>query len=379
MDEVRTPLLITRMSLSTRSAIGVQTNLLVDQLPEWRHAFWWAMESKSLSNRSLRMESLPFSRLAILKRDTAAARLLSPLSWWKGDQPKAKLLKHLRRFMGPDPGMIYAAPLDLYDARRMQAMLEALGLPYVLHLWDLLDANQRDAPPMRWLIEHACHVFCITQEIADAVSTGPGSTTLLRCHRRPSKAQATPPSGKDPLRIVMIGDCGSYASGMDLLNAGAKLARARRLDTQFVYIGREKATVSWRGRLEQPLEVSGFLESDDDRDRALASGHAAFLPGPYEDPETDPRSRFSIPSRVLDFMAIGLPIIGSVHPCSATAKYMNNLNVSRFAQARSGEDVANALLALADPATWAAASAASLVGYAESNADTSGFRQWMLS
>lgn len=372
-----TPLLLTRMSLSSRSAIGVQTKLLAEQLPEWHHVFWWAMEAKSLSNRSLRMESLLFSRLAVLKRDTAAARLLAPFSWWNGDKPKPKLLKRLGRFITQNTDMIYAAPLDLYDARRMQALLEAIGIPFVLHLWDLLDEGQRDAEPMRWLIDRAQHIFCITQEIAEIISPDGARTSLLRCHRPPSVAQAAAPARKGPLRIVMIGDCASYASGMDLLNEGAQLARARGLETQMVYIGREKATLSWRGRLEQSLEVSGFLKSDEDRDRALAAAHVAFVPGPQAAPESDPRSRFSIPSRVLDFMATGLPIMGTVHPRSATARYLEELGTDRFLSMESAEAIASALLALAGQPAWEECASESQEGFRRNQQETSLFVPWM--
>lgn len=335
------------------------------------------MEAGSLSDRSLRLESFPFSRLAVLKRDTTAAQLLAPFSWWAGDQPRPRLLKQLRRFIGPDPGMIYAAPLDLYDARRMQALLQALGLPFVLHLWDLLDVNQQDAPSMRWLIEHARHIFCISQEIAEAVSGDRASTSLLRCHRPPSREQAQAPDGSGPMRIVMIGDCGSYASGMSLLNEGVKLAKTRGIEVQLVYIGREKATLGWRDQLEQPLEISGFLESDDDRDRALAANHIAFLPGPQAAPESDPRSRFSIPSRVLDFMATGLPILGTVHPDSATAHYIQELGAECFIPTDTAEAFAEALSALASRPVWEQAAAASLEGFERNFHEKDLFLPWM--
>ena len=377
MSSTAPPVFITRFSLSSRTAIGVQTKLLLEPLKDWRHLFWSASEFAEITPHSLRMESLPFSRMGILKRKTVPARLLQGLSWWKDDQLKPQLRRRLHAFLGQKIGMIYAAPLDLHDARRMKAVLEEIGRPFVLHLWDLLDQGQLDASEMKWLIANAQHVFSITQEIADAISLDRERKSLLRCTRLPSQAIAAPPVPGVPLRIVMIGDCGSYASGMNTLDQGVQLARQRGLRTQLVYIGRERGTLGWRQRLHQPLEVSGFLESDNDRDTALAGNQIAFLPGPQADPQVDPRSRFSIPSRSLDFMATGLPILGTVHPQSATAHYLKSLGTGTYLSMASSEDLASALLALSDSRTWESASRESLTGFRRNREEKNSFVSWM--
>ena len=62
MSSTAPPVFITRFSLSSRTAIGVQTKLLLEPLKDWRHLFWSASEFAEITPHSLRMESLPFSR-----------------------------------------------------------------------------------------------------------------------------------------------------------------------------------------------------------------------------------------------------------------------------------------------------------------------------
>ena len=86
---------------------------------------------------------------------------------------------------------------------------------------------------------------------------------------------------------------------------------------------------------------------------------SAFLPGPKLDPGSDLRSRYSIPSRILDYMAVDLPIVGVVHEASATGGFVRKLGLHPAATCSGPEEVADWLLRLSRPEHWAEQSARS--------------------
>jgi hypothetical protein len=321
------PLFITTQSLSPKTPTGVQTKLLLDDIPMWKHLFWDGSEFKSLDERSARIESALFCRFSIFKRDPQSlpARILAGagLSWWKGNELKPSLVRWLRTKIKEDVSVVYIAPCSIRDSERMKAILTALEKPFVLHLWDLLDSNQTDSPSFRWCIQRAAHVFCLTQEMIDHIAPLRADATILRFTRRPSLHIATAPSG-GPLRIALIGNCRPYLEGLSILNEAMKIVKQRNHEVSLLYIGSEKRLNAWRQRFDDTVSVSGFVESDEERDLLLSQCHVGFLPGPLAPPAVNTLSKFSIPSRILDFMATGLPFTGTVHPESATSTYMEN-------------------------------------------------------
>ena len=82
------------------------------------------------------------------------------------------------------------------------------------------------------------------------------------------------------------------------------------------------------------------------------------------DPRFDLRSRYSIPSRVLDYMALGLPVVGTVHKASATGGFVRKLGLENAATCVGPEEIANWLMRLAHPDKWAEQSARSRDAFA---------------
>lgn len=347
------PLFITPQSLSPKSAIGVQTKLMLDDFPEWKHIYWNGSEFRSLDPRSARVESALFCRIGILKRDPPSllARMLAGLSWWEGNQPKPALTKRLRETIWHDVSAVYVAPCSTTDCVRMKALLIALDRPFVVHLWDILDEKQADSESFRWLIKRASHVFCLTQSMIDQIAPMRSDASILLFIRRPSLHKAAAP-GTEPLRIAMIGYCQPYVDGISVLNEALKIVKEQGRRFTLIYIGSRKRMQSWEARLDDKIEVSGFIESDNERDRMLSQCHVGFMPGPLASPSTNPRSRFSIPSRIMDYMATGLPIAGPIHPESATATFMNTHGLSDCLGVNSPELLAGRLLEFMDPPTW---------------------------
>jgi hypothetical protein len=358
------PLFITAQSLSPRTPNGVQTRNFLESFPEWKHLFWDAADFKVHDSRSTRIESLLFSRFSIFKRDPppGVARALAGFSRWQGNAPKPALRRWLHTVVKNDVSAVFVSICSIIDAERMQAILTELELPFVVHMWDMLDGDHMESPAFRWLIERAAHVFCLTQEMVDHLSPTRPDATILRFTRRPSKYVATAPSG-GPLRIGLIGNCCPYLDGLSVLNETLRILKRRHYPFSVVYVGSKKRQKEWGDRLEDDVEVSGFVESDDERDSLLSRCHVGFLPGPLAPPATNALSKFSIPSRILDFMATGLPITGTVHPQSATATYLGTQGLDSCLGVNTPELLAERLIELSDPSWWRGYAVLSLQGF----------------
>jgi hypothetical protein len=372
------PLFVTAQSLSPRTPNGVQTRNFLESFPEWKHLFWDAADFKNHDSRSTRIESLLFSRYSIFKRDPApgVARALAGFSRWQKNTPKPALRRWLHTAVKNDVSAVFVSICSINDAERMQAILMELERPFVVHLWDLLDGDHMRSPSFRWLIESAAHVFCLTQEMVDHLSPTRPDATILRFTRPPSKYVATEPSG-GPLRIGLIGNCRPYLDGLSVLNEALRILKLRNQPFSVVYVGSKKRLKEWGERLEGEVEVSGFVESGDERDLLLSRCHVGFLPGPLAPPATNALSKFSIPSRVLDFMATGLPITGTVHPQSATATYLETHGLGSSLGANTAELLAERLIELSDSSAWRGYAERSLQGFESAQRESRTLEFWL--
>jgi hypothetical protein len=162
------PLFVTRFGLSDRTAIGVQTKLLLDHFPDFLHMYWNEGLLDPHYSNSLCLERWPFARISALKEETPIALRLEKMrvSRWKGATPSRSLSSNFRKWR-PQISKTYFAPIDASDARRMKEMARLLDVPFVVHLWDFLD--NADHEPTHWLIRNAEHVFCLNEAILDNV------------------------------------------------------------------------------------------------------------------------------------------------------------------------------------------------------------------
>ena len=357
---MKVPLFLTRYSLSTKNAIGVQTNYFLEPHREWLHFYWRSKEFFSREPRSVRLENLIFSRVSFFHQINDHVQRLQRLGagWWKDDQLRPGYARMLFERYQPRVSTIYAAPLESRDAKRIRQIIEIFGVPFVLHLWDFLDARIDDNEDLRWLIQRAAKIFCLSQPMLDEITpVRPDADRLVFC-RKPSRTVAGP-GGDQTLRIVMIGDIYSYRHGLDLLDQAVQRLILRGAKITVCYLGREKSFRSLASSLTERLEPLGFVQGDENRDRELSKCHIGFLPGPYTDPNVDMRSRYSIPSRILDFLATGLPIVGTIQPKSATGIFCEKLGIQEHCFCRSAADVENSLIELLDQSNWLSAAAKS--------------------
>jgi glycosyltransferase involved in cell wall biosynthesis len=240
-------------------------------------------------------------------------------------------------------------------AARALSILGVLGKPYVVHVMDIYDdagLSAQRTPAFGRLLEGASSIVALSEPIADEVrkfSVRP-IEVIPPTHDR-TELTASERAGK-PLRIVMIGK--PYPSGTQLLADAWKEIRSRHPGVTVSYAGQHASVLP--KELRSDLRDYGLLTVDGDIERMLAENHIAYLPGPSDN---DYFTRFSIPSRVSDFLMSGLPIVANIGAGSASEKFLEPLIPRSVEVVNSPREVVNAIDRFANNAEdWKTASTA---------------------
>lgn len=354
----RVPLFINRFSLSPRTAIGVQTLRLMGPHKDWLHFHWWSSSLTQVDPRSVLFENAILSRYSFL-HNPSLLRVCERLgiSLWKGSDLQTPLVERVATEYRSRVSSTYVAPLNESDAQRCLQLVNLVGAPFVLHLWDVLQGDvSRGA--LRELVKRAESVFCVSQPLLADVSLMRRDAELL-CFSRDESLVRARARERGPLKVVMHGNISSYAEGLDDLDQAIDLLERKGLEVKVSFLGSPRILRQARTSLKRRVRVGGFRPTQQDLDLELSRAHVAFLPGPKLDPGMDLRSRYSIPSRILDYMAVQLPIVGSAHKASATGGFVRELGLSGGATCSGPEELADWLGRLARPMHWTEQSARS--------------------
>ena len=354
----RVPLFINRYSLSPRTAIGVQTLRLLGPHQDWLHFHWWSSSFQRPDPRSVLFENTVLSRFSVLHRPKASRFFETlGLSSWTGSDLRPTFAKRLAADYRGRVSSAYVAPLGEIDAARCLELTNLVGVPFVLHLWDVLEGDVATGA-LRQLVDRAERVFCVSQPLLDDVLKIRGDADLLSFSRDPSQATAKPRE-QGPIKVVMHGNVCSYAEGLNDLDKAIDLLERVGVQVEVSFLGSPKILRLADTTIKKRVKVRGFMPTQRELDHELSSAHVGFLPGPKLDPGFDLRSRYSIPSRILDYMAVDLPIVGVVHEASATGGFVRKLGLQPAATCSGPEEVADWLLRLSRPDLWAEQSARS--------------------
>jgi glycosyltransferase involved in cell wall biosynthesis len=361
----RVPLFINRFSLSPRTAIGVQTHRLLQVHTDWLHFHWWTNSLKQLDQRSVLLENRVQSRFSFLHgaRFSRIAESLG-VSWWGGDNRlRPWAARRIKDQYRDRVSSVYLAPLSEWDAKRCLSLTNLAGAPFVVHLWDVLSGDITKGA-LRELIDRAERVYCVSSALLKDVSWLRSDAELL-CFSRDASGAKAAPREEGPLVVAMHGNITSYAEGLEDLDQAIELVEAQGLQVEVQYLGSPKILQQTQTPLKKRMKGLGFFPTEKDLDRALSRTHVGFLPGPKLDPRGDLRSRYSIPSRVQDYLAVGLPVIGTVHAASATGEFLRGLGLEASTACSRPQQIAEWLLRLAQPAVWTRESCRSRAAFAQ--------------
>jgi len=280
------------------------------------------------------------------------------LNWWSRDQLNlAKLNRKLRTFRSR-PRRAWVICMHEWDASRACALWEGVGKPpFVLHVMDIFHdrLSEGETPKFRRLIREARHVLCISANIAAEMRNNGAKSVSLLPFCSGFSVDGRQPLGA-PLRMVITGTLwgGVYADNP----AFRLLAEAwPAIKHQFPGVELHYSGLSGKqlpDKLRGEIQDHGLLSHSAYED-LLRRCHLAYLPVSH--PSTTV-GRFSLPSRLADYLACGLPIIACTDKGTAIASFLGSLPEGCSANVANATELCNAVARFAgEPLRWKEASA----------------------
>ena len=344
-------LFITSMPASHTNAIGIQTLHYADALAaEWHHCYWdYGMGMSEVQNSYCLNSAIPrlwpfAAGRGFLFRQVERFRI----GWWRGDR-LIQSRKHRLRALFKETGFAHVAPLGNAEATRCREILEVLDCPFVMHLWDLLDSPLN--ADYAWLLLRAEHVFCLSETMIRDIGAVAKCEASILAFVRPQSRYLAEYSGSDTVVIGLVGFLTSYQDGLHLLSTAVERLRKSGVKVRIRYIGLPGQLRYIPEHLIGLTEYLGFAD-DDQRDKALAGCSFGYLPGPLLPPEQDLRSRYSIPSRSADYMAVGLPVVAAANAFSATSRFLAPIRNHGFFQVSEPSDFCVITERLREESMW---------------------------
>jgi glycosyltransferase involved in cell wall biosynthesis len=280
------------------------------------------------------------------------------LNWWRRDQLNlAKLNRKLGTFKSR-PRRAWVICMHEWDASRAYALWEGVGKPpFVLDVRDIFHdrLSEEETPKFRRLIREARHVLCVSANIAAEIrNNGAKSVGFLPFCSGFSVDGQRP--FEPPLRIILSGILWRhiYAENpaLKLLADSLPAIKHQFPGVELHYSGHNSKRLP--DRLRGEIRDHGYLSHSAYED-LLRRCHVAYLPVSH--PSTTV-GRFSLPSRLADYLACGLPIIACTDKGTAIASFLQSLPEGCSANVANTTELCNAVARFAgDPLRWKGASA----------------------
>jgi hypothetical protein len=338
--------------------------LLKDAHRPFVHVMWDAIEGGTdSSGATLVADDLaPWLFLPFRRPATLAAGLCRRLGWrwWDGARLDRRTMQRALERLPSRPKTAWVVCMMESDAEKIVPLWEALGEPpFVLHVMDVFHHgfSEEKTPRFVDLIRQARHVICISEEIAREVrQVGARSVSLVRCASGFSTASRRTGFAR-PLRVVLSGAlwniCYHRNAAVEHLAAAWPSIKARWSDAELHYTGSSGG--DFPTSLRGDLRDHGLLDADD-YEQLLNTCDLAYLPVSHPG---DSFARFSLPSRLADYLACGLPVLAATEEGTAVHSFLQSLPPGCATNVQSAEEVVNAISGLvAEPEKWKQASLA---------------------
>jgi hypothetical protein len=275
------------------------------------------------------------------------------LSWWPGGVVNARRFRRLVQSLKHRPQAAYVVVSGEDDARRALSLLDLFGIAPVPHVWDL-DRDELEPstmPALGELLRRAPRVLALNESIAEQLRRfGSFSVDVV-----PFVSGHSAGSGwREPV-LVLSGSLGPrpHNGHLPIVAEALRQLRADCPAVRAVYFGAHSHRIPHELRSE--IEDLGLI-SDDACGDVLARARLACLVTPDGNSCWD---RHSIPSRIADYLACGLPILAMITRGNATHDLLSDpalRNAVRFTET-ADELVDAARVWLAEEPAWARASA----------------------
>ena len=283
-------------------------------------------------------------------------RRLSGMTWWHGNQINAPWLRHLLRSQGLTFDVVYVVIARESDAQRALSIVRQIGAPYVLHMMDILETDglkPERMPAIGELLKGASQLISllpsITREMRQFVRT---PVREISIGQKITAWTAREFEDDRAVRLVMVGR--PYRGGCELLANAWEAAKLSERKMELVYYGTQHNDMP--AKLRNICRDGGYISNGEAYRKILAEAHLAFLSGPNAN---DMHGKWSFPSRTVDYLMAGLPVLACVSAGSATEDVLKPISPQAVAFTRSESDIIEAINRFtADQEAWVTASRA---------------------
>jgi colanic acid biosynthesis glycosyl transferase WcaI len=339
--------------------------------PRWGTRRWPYRERRG----EVRLLRLPL----LVGRETAKQRLFQEISIVSSYLAATPILGPplLRK---PDVLLVVSPPFPALLAAVINGRLR--GLPWVYWMHDLLpdgavstglvDEDSAIMRGSRWL-ERTAYAECesvavLSQAFADSVlakGVAPEKVDLIYDPAtRPFPDLSSDELGSakgDEVRILSMGNIGLTQGLTPLVAAWERSPEIAKRGVKLVITGNGVAADQARAEIGSDRVEFRGLVSDEQLERELRSATLALVSQSYTGAE------FNLPSKLMNFMAYGLPIVAAVHPDGETARLVQKAEAGWVADSSDPDRFPRTVISALDDAEDLRRKATSARSYAEEN------------
>jgi hypothetical protein len=300
----------------------------------------------------------PFRRLAKFLRQIKG--LVVP-PWWRKAGLNSEKLARTLSCIPLRPHQAYVTCFNEAEAVKASALWEAVGRPpFVLHLFDLMDSEitMERTPCLALLVRAADTVLCLNSLIEkEAQRGGAVRTQLFPLVSDVGISQRTAP--EMPLKILMSGALYSGVIGenraLTLIAKAWPEIKKMSPGAELHYSGMSCRELP--AALRREVHDHGFLDTAAYQ-RLLRSCHVAYVPVPHSNHTA---LRFSMPSRIPDYLIQGLPVIACTDENTAIEDFFKSTPPSCTRLVGTADEFIFGVRDFAgDPSRWEKASRAAI-------------------
>jgi colanic acid biosynthesis glycosyl transferase WcaI len=170
------------------------------------------------------------------------------------------------------------------------------------------------------------------------------------------------------VRVLSMGNIG-YSQGLTELVRAFEARRELNGDASLIITGTGVAADEAQAAISSDRVRMLGLVDDDRLESELCSANVAFVSQRYEG------SEFNIPSKLMNFMAYGLPILAAVNPAGEVARIVRDSGAGWVVDSSDADAFPRELARIADASGEIAERAAKARAYADTNFTQAGFAE----
>lgn len=336
---------ITQAELARSHGTGAQILQLLDGA-DYHHFYWYVMHGRMSEVRSSTLLADTAPRIRKVRGAVLRLKKWTGTSWWRNDNVVNRFkFMRLTESLGVPFDVAYVVVASEADASRACSLVQLLNVPYVVNVVDILHPEGLDGEKMtgfRSLVNGASAVLSLLPAItAELAKLTDAPVEEVAVGKPVSQWIARPPEQGKPVRMVLGGR--PYVEGCRFLADAWGEVRQLQYPVELWYVGPHFADIPPELRVH--CRDAGFMASEEEYQRFLATAHLAFLSGPNV---LDQFGRFSFPSRTADYLMAGLPLLAHVAQGSSTEDVLRPLTPEAVALTRQVSDVTSGITRLVE-------------------------------